>query len=126
MGNFLCQRLETRRHGDSPVDITRVLMDVTIEKGRPPRQRVALIQPRLVELRRGPILLRAMVYKYQTYILEDFYQGGKYTTSWMRQGESGHGLPRNEGTHVHLDWPQNGKGIEHGRNVDWIPPRVLS
>ena len=89
--------------GDCPMDRARVLMDVTIEKvGRKTRIKTATAHPTWVSRTlKGTYSPEGYeLYKYQTYILEDFIQGGKYRDKLDEgdQGESGHGLPRNEGT----------------------------
>ncbi len=55
--SFLINDLETMRRGGCPVDRARSVMDVTIGLAARQRlRRLLLIQPGLVEHRRGPIL----------------------------------------------------------------------
>jgi len=50
------------------------------------------------------------LYKYQTYILEDFIQGGKYRDKLDEETkERVDTAYREMKEHVHLDWPQSGK-----------------
>ena len=97
-------------------------MDVTIEKvGRKTKIKTATAHPTWVSRTpKGTYSPEGYeLYKYQTYILEDFIQGGKYRDKLDEgdQGESGHGLPRNEGT-CSLGLASEWKGIEHGRKCE--------
>jgi len=112
MGNFLSnQRLETMGDVETAQWTERgVLMDVTIEKvGRKTKIKTATAHPTWVSRTlKGTYSPEGYeLYKYQTYILEDFIQGGKYRDKLDE--ETKERAYREMKEHVHLDWPQSGK-----------------
>lgn len=115
MGNFLSnQRLETMGDVETAQWTERgVLMDVTIEKiGRKTRIKTATAHPTWVSRTpKGTYSPEGYdLYKYQTYILEDFIQGGKYRDKLDEETkERVDTAYREMKEHVHLDWPQSGK-----------------
>ena len=115
MGNFLSnQRLETMEDVETAQWTERgVLMDVTIEKvGRKTKIKTATAHPTWVSRTpKGTYSPEGYeLYKYQTYILEDFIQGGKYRDKLDEETkERVDTAYREMKEHVHLDWPQNGK-----------------
>lgn len=115
MGNFLSnQRLETMGDVETAQWTERgVLMDVTIEKvGRKTKIKTATAHPTWVSRTpKGTYSPEGYeLYKYQTYILEDFIQGGKYRDKLDEETkERVDTAYREMKEHVHLDWPQSGK-----------------
>ena len=88
-------------------------MDVTIEKvGRKTRIKTATAHPTWVSRTpKGTYSPEGYeLYKYQTYILEDFIKGGKYRDKLDEETkERVDTAYREMKEHVHLDWPQSGK-----------------
>ena len=115
MGNFLSnQRLETMEDVETAQWTERgVLMDVTIEKvGRKTRIKTATAHPTWVSRTpKGTYSPEGYdLYKYQTYILEDFIKGGKYRDKLDEETkERVDTAYREMKERVHLDWPQSGK-----------------
>ena len=110
MGNFLSnQRLETMGDVETAQWTERgVLMDVTVEKSgvKHESRQQRLIRPGLAGHQRGTYSPEGYeLYHYQTYILEDWIEGGKYREKLDEDTKDRVDTAYQEmKEHVHLDW----------------------